>query len=287
MHLRRFDEINEFYNSVEPFLMTREAEHNLMIGLYSALRQGNVYRLPPYLAVVEDAGEVVAAAMRTPPYNLILSEMADARPIPAIADDVYSVYGDELVGVMGPKVWSKTCAECWSSLAGRPHRLKMAQRIYRLERVRPVSGVSGELRRATQADRELLLQWELAFAWEAVGESDPEQAERRVELALTSEPALRGRCLWWDGGQAVSMVGYTGPTPNGIRVGPVYTPPERRGRGYGSACTAAVSQWLLDQGRKFVFLYTDLSNPTSNHIYQDIGYEPVSDVDVYEFGQKA
>lgn len=287
MHLRRFDVVSEFYNRVAPFLLAREAEHNLMLGLCSGLLQGGIYQHPPYLALVEDAGEVVAAAMRTPPYRLVLSEMAGARAVQTIAEDVRSVFGDELVGAAGPKHVSKTFAECWSSITGRPHHLKMAQRIYRLECVRPISGVSGELRRAAEADRDLLVRWETAFVEDAFGTADSQQVERLVELALTADPATRGRFLWWDGGQPVSIVGYTGPTPNGIRVGPVYTPPELRGRGYASACTAAVSQWLLDQRRKFVFLYTDLSNPTSNHIYQNIGYEPVSDVDDYGFGDAA
>jgi predicted GNAT family acetyltransferase len=79
------------------------------------------------------------------------------------------------------------------------------------------------------------------------------------------------------------MAGSTGPTPHGIRIGAVYTPPEYRQRGYASACVAYLSQMMLDSGRKFCFLFTDLSNPTSNHIYQQIGYEPVCDVDNYVF----
>jgi predicted GNAT family acetyltransferase len=75
------------------------------------------------------------------------------------------------------------------------------------------------------------------------------------------------------------MAGVTGPTPHGIRVGPVYTPPSDRGHGFASAVTAAASQAQLDQGRRFVFLFTDLTNPTSNKIYQAIGYEPVIDID--------
>jgi predicted GNAT family acetyltransferase len=93
--------------------------------------------------------------------------------------------------------------------------------------------------------------------------------------------------FWVDNGKRVSMAGYGGVTPNGIRIGPVYTPPEFRKRGYASALTAALSQEMLDQGRKFVTLYTDLSNPTSNHIYQTIGYKPVHDVDEYRFEGKA
>jgi uncharacterized protein len=72
-------------------------------------------------------------------------------------------------------------------------------------------------------------------------------------------------------------VGSGGETPNGIRIGPVYTPPEERGHGYASNLTAWVSQTLLDEGRRFCFLYADLGNPTSNKIYQAIGYEPVTD----------
>ena len=79
------------------------------------------------------------------------------------------------------------------------------------------------------------------------------------------------------GSQPVSLACFGGPTPNGIRIGAVYTPPAHRGRGYGTAVTAAVSQLNLDRGRRFCFLYTDLANPTSNAIYQRIGYEPVCD----------
>jgi predicted GNAT family acetyltransferase len=84
-------------------------------------------------------------------------------------------------------------------------------------------------------------------------------------------------------GEPVSLAAARGETPNGIRIGPVYTPPEHRGHGYASAVTAAASQDQLDRGRHFVFLFTDLSNPTSNKIYQAIGYERVCDVDMYRF----
>ena len=78
--------------------------------------------------------------------------------------------------------------------------------------------------------------------------------------------------LWEDGGEAVSVSGWGGPTPNGIRIGPVYTPPALRGRGYATALVAELSQALLDEGRSFCFLFTDLANPTSNAIYERIGY---------------
>ena len=93
-----------------------------------------------------------------------------------------------------------------------------------------------------------------------------------VEYRLTTPG--RGFRLWDDGGP-VSLAGFGGGTPNGIRIGPVYTPPELRGRGYASALVAALSAELLAAGRRFCFLYTDLANPTSNRIYERIGYRRV------------
>jgi uncharacterized protein len=83
--------------------------------------------------------------------------------------------------------------------------------------------------------------------------------------------------MLWENDRPVSLAGWGGETPNGVRVGPVYTPPAHRRRGYGSAVTAAVTAERLAAGRRFCFLYTDLANPTSNRIYASLGYEPVCD----------
>src|SRR5205823_10825158 len=104
-----------------------------------------------------------------------------------------------------------------------------------------------------------------------------------VDLRLEGRGA--GLVLWDDGGPT-SVAGFGGATPNGIRIGPVYTPPELRRRGYASALVAALSQRMLDQGRRLCFLYTDLSNPTSNRIYRAIGYEPVCDSKEYRFAAR-
>jgi len=160
-------------------------------------------------------------------------------------------------------------------------RLAMRERIYELETVIPVSGVPGSYRRPTVADHDLLVRWLDAFTAEALGPREYLDAADWVDRYFAS--ATRGGYLWEDGGVPVSFVSYGNPTAHGIRIGPVYTPPESRGRGYASACVATLSQHLLESGRTFCYLFTDLANPTSNHIYQAIGYNPVNDVDVYEF----
>jgi predicted GNAT family acetyltransferase len=116
-----------------------------------------------------------------------------------------------------------------------------------------------------------------AFTYEALrGSDDPGRIERSVDARLGAE-GVGGICLWVTDGQPVSLAGFGGPTPNGLRIGPVYTPPRQRRHGYGSAVTAAASQVALDHGKRFCFLYTDLANPTSNAIYMRLGYRPVCD----------
>jgi predicted GNAT family acetyltransferase len=148
--------------------------------------------------------------------------------------------------------------------------------IYALEAVRAITGVPGRSRDATPADRPLLLDWWRAFALE-VGhgpQGDEPEIARAVDHRLTADGA--GVLLWEHDGP-VSFAGFGGQTPNGIRIGPVYTPPPLRGRGYASALVADLSARMLSGGRRFCFLYTDASNPASNKIYQRIGYEYVCD----------
>jgi predicted GNAT family acetyltransferase len=165
----------------------------------------------------------------------------------------------------------------------------MRQGIYALEQVQPPSTAHGSARVATADDRELALRWWIDFGEEVLheGGSGRDRAEATLDHRLSSPSA--GILLWEDGGEPVSFAGWGGPTPNGIRIGPVYTPPELRGRGYATALSAELSQRLLDGrlfdgGRRFCFLYTDLANPTSNAIYERIGYRRVAESAEIVFG---
>jgi hypothetical protein len=154
----------------------------------------------------------------------------------------------------------------------------MSQRIYEATEVIARPPVGGAMRAAGEQDRELVLDWLRAFMLEVIPEDSPEDAAGFLERNA-ADPA--GRLVLWDDG--VSIAGCGGPTPRGIRVGPVYTPPELRGRGYASALTAELTGQLLAGGRDFCFLFTDLANPVSNSIYARIGYRPVTDVELWRF----
>ena len=136
---------------------------------------------------------------------------------------------------------------------------------------------------AGSQDRALLLDWLRAFAHESL--PDPEEESERMERNLENRFGGEGTgfWLWEDHGEPVSLSGFSGPTPTGIRIGPVYTPPEHRKHGYATTLVADLSAWLLEQGHRACFLYTDLANPTSNRIYVEIGYERVCDAMEFAF----
>ena len=279
--LRRPADVHAFLELAGPFLTAREAEHNLMLGICTNVKARPYGAEPPYFAVASVGDRVVAAALRTPPFNLVLSMTDDLAALRVIAEDVARTY-PALPGVLGEKAIAAEFVRLWEERTGATARLKTAERNFQCTRVIPPRAVSGRFRAARAEDRDVLAAWLAAFTLEAMSESvDSVRAGAMADWWL--EARERRMFLWEDDGVPVSMCGASGETPSGIRIGAVYTPPELRGRGYASACVAAVTQAELDSGRKYCFLFTDLANPTSNKIYQAIGYEPICDVDEYRF----
>jgi GNAT superfamily N-acetyltransferase len=283
LSVRRHANVDDFLADAEAFLLRREAEHNLLFGICTAIRATPelfAEDVPRFHTVVDGSGTVVAATLRTPPFNQVISQVTDLAAADALA---VALAGDALPGLLAPPDVCGRILARWHELTGATARLEVAERIFRLERVIPPSRPApGSWRLAAPEHRSLVADWLVAFSAEALPEQPPipnplETADRWIA------GTYRLLYLWEDGGQAVSLVGAGGETPNGIRIGPVYTPPEVRSRGYASALTAAASADQLARGRRFCFLFTDLANPTSNRIYQAIGYEAVCDMDQYRF----
>jgi GNAT superfamily N-acetyltransferase len=287
MHVTRYASAVALLEAAGDYLVAREAEHNVPLGILATLRdQPGIYPEPPYLATVSDAGRIALVAVRTPPFGPVLSEpgVPDDRvplAIDALVADLQAVSPD-LPTILGPRSTVVPFVRRWSIATGRPARLEMAERIYRLSRVIPPRPTPGSWRLADERDRALLLGWMVAFRDEAL----PPGAVM-VDAGRMVEPWIhrddRFAYLWEADGRVVSLAAAGARTPNGRRIGPVYTPPGERGRGYAGALTAAASQDQLDRGSRFCFLLTDLANPVSNSVYQRIGFEPVSDVDQYRF----
>jgi predicted GNAT family acetyltransferase len=175
-------------------------------------------------------------------------------------------------GVVGALPEADLFADLFTRAADLRVRERMELGIFRLDEVRPGLPPAGRSRPASAADRELLLAWLRAFHREVHPGSpwNEERTTRRLDHRIAGE-GFDGIRVWDDRGP-VCLAGYGARTPHGARIGPVYTPPERRRRGYASALVSELSGWLLSQGLRFCLLYADLANPTSTAIYRRIGY---------------
>ena len=277
MKLHQFEDANLFYQKVENYLLKDEVLHNLLLGATKNLiNYPQRCKIKPYLVIVEQDANIIATAIMTIPYNLLLSQVKDSKAIDIILQDLQQNY-ESLTNVNAPVIESKVFAEKWCLFTGSSYKFKLSLRIFKLEKVKLFSQVQGNLRLATEDDKQLLKSWYDAFNLEALG-SIKSDSESWVERVLQKQTAFL-----WENQIPVSIACSTRSTPNGIGINMVYTPPEYRKQGYASACVAGLSQTLLDKGYKFCFLFTDLSNPTSNKIYQDIGYQPVADWNNYSF----
>lgn len=281
MKLTTYELAGEFLDVALKPLLREEERNNLILGISMRVRDGRSYgEDAPLFLTVHDEGELIAAAIRTPPYNMILhceDDRLDALDVIA-GHLIESVH--QLPGANGTADVASAFAEKWSQRTGKAAFVRMEQRIYTLTRVIPPTNVSGYMRWAREEDVPTLVKWFLGFNEEAVPHDPPENPEEKVRQFMKT-----GKLAVWDDGNMVSMTGSSRGTPNGATVSAVYTPPERRGNGYASGCVAALSQSLLDDGNHFCTLYADLSNPTSNKIYRNVGYRPVVDCAMVMFGE--
>jgi predicted GNAT family acetyltransferase len=282
MQVLRLSDARSFLDLARPLLLRDEARHNLILGIAGTTElHPEVY--PVYHAwVVLDGDEVVAAATMTPPHKLIVADPAsDAAALTLL--DAVRASGVEVPGFVANLPTAPMFAQAWSEATNSWVQLVRTEGVYALTQVLDVSVTTGAARSVGPDDRSLLEKWLSEFEAEAMPTetSDPEQRQRSIETRLSS--AVAGFWIWEDNDVPVSLAGYSGPTTTGIRIGPVYTPPDLRRRGYASNLVAELSRSLLEDGYRACFLFTDLANPTANKIYTDIGYERVCEAAEYAF----
>ena len=210
-------------------------------------------------------GAVSAAVLQTPPHPMLLTGCLGRRPLSWRSPSPTAACG--FPASTGPNRTSPRSAGPGSG--GRGHRATWGggMRLYRLGGlVPPDPGPDGAARIGTEADEALVTNWFAAFAAEVGDHDSPGQV---VRSRLASGQLM----LWESAGQPRSLAGVTAVISGVARVGPVYTPLQWRGRGYGGAVTAAISELALARGAEAVILFTDLANPASNSLYIKLGYE--------------
>lgn len=278
-----------FFSDTQPFLekaldeLSRdETRNNLILGLALRLREDpHAYTdQTPLIAIVSDEQEKIGAmAIMTPPFPMIVqSEPLNVAALESLADTLISG-GWKLSGVNGVTDESDAFAQIWRKKTGHEVRLLKTLRAYELRNVQDLDYPVGKMRVAEERDAQksadMLSAMQEELKLEGSSSATFEGALRNIHLKRTF--------FWVVDGEVVSITMAVRPQIKGICISGVYTPPEHRQRGYARALVAQVSKEMLSRGFELTNLFTDLSNPTSNKIYQEIGYKPVCDYHQYSF----
>ncbi|MFE4869497.1 GNAT family N-acetyltransferase [Streptomyces sp. NPDC056682] len=275
------DDVDSFLARAGDFLHSQPALYTIPLTVTEALRTRGPHAYgveDPVFGILERAGKVRATYFRTPPHRLNLT------PLTPDESDALSAHlaalGLPVPGVSADRETSAAFAEAWQRHTGATPTLYERQRLYRLGTLTPPEPLpQGRGRVVGEQDREQLMLWYREFV-AAIGGSASVDASSWADTRIA-----HGRVTFWEtpDGTPVSMAGVTPMVAGQIRVAPVYTPAHLRGHGYGGAATAEVSRAALAAGATEVVLFADLANPTSNGLYQRLGYRPVTDFAVYNF----
>lgn len=277
MTWRTTADIDEFEDAAGGFLLADPVRNTVLLTVLASLRVSGADAYgdaPPQFGWYRDCDdtEVHAAFLRTPPMPAIMTDAPEHA-----ARTLVEVLGEGVPGLAGPVDAVRAFAKASQAATGRETKTT-GSRLFRLGELCPPEPMpAGRARDAGTADRALLIEWVVAFANE-VGDAVPDPA-RAVDRRLEN-----GRLLLWEvDGTPVSLAGITRAVAGVARVAPVYTPSALRGRGYAAAVTTEISRRAVQEGL-VVTLFTDLSNPTSNALYQRLGYRAVGDWAELEFG---
>lgn len=281
MSIKYYKDATHFLTHAGKYLEIDEARYGLVLGLAKVVatsphRFGND---DPWFCSVNAGKEINAAALRTPPHTVVMAYFSgDIHE--AAKELVEAVSGSftTIPGITADKELGDIFADLWCKKRNTRIIYTMAERIFKLVKVNDVPMAPGRMRMATDADKELVKKWSRGFHIDCFGENSKipeEDISKRIPEGSLS--------LWEAAGGPVSMAYKTRPTDKGMSVGGVYTPPYLRGKGYATSCVAELSRNILQSGKEFCTLYTDLANPTSNAIYKKIGYREVSDAVQHTF----
>ena len=283
MQLDTFQTASQFLAVVQEDLEQFETKNSLILGITLSLRKLPVsLDITPTFIVVREQDVNVLIAVLVPPHPVLLAIPGkhSASSFQLLADYLCNA-NLPVSGVNAADGYSSIFAEEWIRMTGKSVKHTIHQKLFQLTKVVDnLPAVKGTLRPATLDDLGLMRQWITAFEIDVFGESH--MPSERVMQRVT-----QGELYIWESETPHCMAGKSRPTDNTISINGVYTPKEWRRQGFATATVANLSKELLDEGYSKCVLYTDMANPTSNCIYQKIGYEPVCNFAHVHFNTRA
>ena len=272
--IERYANAALFLDEAGPWLVAREPENNLVLGLAHLLTTGDhPFHEPIYLAAVKEDGRIAGCAVRPPPDHLDVTALPSGAAALLAAEA--ALHCPDLASIGGPPAAAREFARAWVARQGGHWHVVHHWSWFVLRAVRPPRAAPGALRLAEAADWPLIEEWGPLFVRDtgAQGSVLP-FLERRLRT---------GSLYLWDHDGPKCMVSISGYTPNGLRISGVYTPGAHRNRGYASNAVAGVSQRALDDGRAHCVLFAETHHTATLRVYQTIGYELLHETVVIEF----
>ncbi|KAA0965018.1 GNAT family N-acetyltransferase [Sporosarcina sp. ANT_H38] len=274
MEFRYYQDVQKFAEKAEPVLSKGEDVYSLFFGVLQAIKAGRYDN--PFMATIEEEGQVLALFQMTPPHplNLIFTDNNRLEECMDLLIRNLLELEIELNSIISLKPWAYLFSEKWKVNTGKTHQLMMDQGLYRLDKINETLEHSpGSWRFADTEDCPLIEKWFNLFEEDAgLPQTVGEDVKKRVASFVAEQEVF----LWEHEGNVVSMMKKSRPTDHGVTVSLVFTPKKERKKGYARTMVAAGTNELLKK-YDFCMLYTDLMNPTANKIYQEVGYKRIAD----------
>lgn len=281
MQFKLYQDVKAFYRDTHQILLCHEVQNMILLGNLKIGYEGkdkHDWRDPAtwFMATVSNGQGILLTALMTPPFGITLYATDNHFNDDMLMCLIEGILANDVAvpGVISEKSLSESFARLYGNAVNIGEGTTVNQRIYALEAVNPEIPQLGKLRLVEVADMSFFPYWTEALAQEALGWTGDIKHDPEAYLYHIKKGALY---ILEHDGVPVSMAGISRKVDKACSIGYVYTPPYFRKKGYASACVAKLSSLALKQGYSKCALYTDLANPTSNAIYQKIGYRPVCD----------
>jgi len=273
MNINRYKDSVSFLHDIESFLLLDEYMNNLFLGLLYRLKKKPVNPNDLFLSITHENQQIVflISGLYLIVYANTTDQLIYSKSINYLLD-----HQIDYPGIIGSVSHCQAFVKAYLEVIGKPLNLVMSQRIYVNKEVTPVSNLKANIVLATDKHSDFLIDWIYEFLIDTYEKPTMLTAKERLDALLITESLY---LLEYEN-QFVCMAASTRPFQRGISVGYVYTPPTYRNQGYATKCVELLTEKLLEV-YDYCTLYTDLANPTSNRIYQKIGYKPIGDSVVY------
>jgi len=253
--------------------LANESEHNLTWGAIARARDQRADEGNTRFFVLEDQsldGPYAVVDLERGSLMIDTMSVAQAQSLAEFLDQ----QGISLRSLKGAPDAGIAFAETWSKSSGHPYRVQLRQALMKLTNVVMPDPAGGAMIPATEDHRSLLEEFLTGFGQDCF----PQESFSREQICAQADRLIVNDqgYLWRNAaGDWVAMAGVVRTTPHTSCLSFVYTAPKHRSHGYAARLVGTLSQAQLHEGKKACSLHTDLANPTSNAVYERVGYERI------------